>query len=425
MRMQMSGFEIASLTDRGWTESGAGGHFFDGASRHLSPSGNGGARSISLGSAVTNTKIESPTFSEALVEHTGHVALSRSGITSAIEFRSGSTLIADIQINGSAQVEIRVGGSLEDTSTETLTAFSFELLSWRYRMLDAGGIFEVFLNDDLTTPVASFSGDTKPGAETTIDNVRLSDDDGSNFDDYAINALTMRYDGGSGGVPAAGETITGGTSGATAKIGSVEAGSDATTGRLFLHTLSGTFQDNEAITSSGTMNAVNDSPAAQTAGAGSVAGLEANSGIPSTLGFQLLQNPDSDGQFTELTAVPGGGNNYLEVDDWDSAMPADSDNRVEGGSDGLRDFYGTQDGSSGFTGVNCVEAILWAARQGTVINNIQPGVGDGSSQAYGAAQALTPTFEEKSEVFDTNPLTGVSWVTGDIAALEVGARVLT
>ena len=428
MRMLMRGFEVASLTDRGWTETGAGGHSFDTMDPNLSPAGNGGLRAIILGSMVMETKIESPTLAEALVEHTGHVALRRNGFsTPKIELRSGSTVIADIRVNTAmGQVEIYVNAVLQDTSTETLTTSTWYFLTWRYRMLDSGGLFEVFLADDLTTPVASFSGDTKPGAETTIDNVTLSSSDGDYFDDFAINALTMRYDGGSGGVPVAGETVTGAASGATALIGSVESGSDATSGRLFLYTLSATaFNDNEQITTGGTFDAFNDSPADETAGAGSIAGLEANSGLPSSLGYQRLQNPNAVGQFTELNAVPGGGDNFDEVDDWAAGTAASSTTRTESGTNNAKDFYGTEDGSSGFTGVNAVEAIAWSARQGTVINNIEPGIGDGASQAYGTKQALSTSFEEKTHVFDVNPLTGVSWVVGDLAALEVGARVST
>lgn len=88
--------------------------------------------------------------------------------------------------------------------------------------------------------------------------------DGTRF--YPLNAdgtFELAYDAKAGDF-AAGETLTGGTSAATATIYSVEDNGDGT-GTLFLTDVSGTFQDNEALTDSDTGDATANGAAAQAA----------------------------------------------------------------------------------------------------------------------------------------------------------------
>jgi len=63
-----------------------------------------------------------------------------------------------------------------------------------------------------------------------------------------IGVYKLSWDGGGGGVPTRGETITGGTSSATAEILNVMAGSTAASGTAYVKDISGTFQDDEAVT---------------------------------------------------------------------------------------------------------------------------------------------------------------------------------
>jgi len=77
----------------------------------------------------------------------------------------------------------------------------------------------------------------------------------------------LAYDGGSGGAPATGETVTGGTSGATATVWRVTG--TGTSGTMWIYGIAtGPFQDNEAITSSGTMNALVNQTTAESSALG-------------------------------------------------------------------------------------------------------------------------------------------------------------
>jgi hypothetical protein len=125
------------------------------------------------------------------------------------------------------------------------------------------------------------------------------------FDDIGANSLTLRYDGGSGGVPVAGNTLTAG-GGQTAVIQGYEG--NATSGVLTIANPSGAFADNDTLSDGGTFAALVDAPTAAF-----VNGLEPNSG---RLGdeFIVAVVPNGAGAFTQLTPT-GSANNWDNVND--------------------------------------------------------------------------------------------------------------
>lgn len=124
------------------------------------------------------------------------------------------------------------------------------------------------------------------------------------FDDIGANSLTLRYDGGSGGVPVAGNTLTAG-GGQTAVIQGYEG--DATSGVLTIANPSGAFSDGDTLSDGGTFAAVVDAPTAAF-----VDGLEPNSGRMHNE-YIVAVVPDGAGAFTQLT--PTGGANFDNVND--------------------------------------------------------------------------------------------------------------
>jgi len=89
-----------------------------------------------------------------------------------------------------------------------------------------------------------------------------------------IGVYTLTWDAGAGGVPTRGETITGGTSGATAEILNVVTGSTTTAGTAYVKTIGGTppFEENEDVTTATLTAGKLNHPAGTT-------GLDATSGL--------------------------------------------------------------------------------------------------------------------------------------------------
>ena len=115
-----------------------------------------------------------------------------------------------------------------------------------------------------------------------------------------INAMyspaSLAYDGGSEAF-VVGETVTGGTSGASAVI--QEISGDATSGVLFLGAITGTFTDNEAITGSGSGAAL----ANGTNGPGLITGRERDA-LGVTIDFKLT--PSVGATYVEVWLDIGG-----------------------------------------------------------------------------------------------------------------------
>ena len=125
------------------------------------------------------------------------------------------------------------------------------------------------------------------------------------FDDVGVNSLTLRYDGGTGGVPVAGNTLTAG-GGQTAVIQGYEG--DATSGVLTIAVPSGAFADGDTLSDGGTFAAVVNAPTAAF-----LDGLEPNSGRMGNE-FIVTLKPTGAGALTQLTPT-GSSNNWENVDD--------------------------------------------------------------------------------------------------------------
>lgn len=402
MRILQFGAELPLDVD-GWTdESGMmSGYYRDTMTRRQASSGVGGAASLyGWGPGVARRA-----FGRQLVEVWARYCVMLGSLGTPfvnLRFLQGATDVAELRVNASAQVELYVDGVLVDTATEVLAASTWYVLTTRFRMTASGGLFECFLDHDLVNPIASFTGDCDPSLLGYLDGLELRIDSGW-ADDLAVHTPTLSFEAASGGSPV-GLTITGASSGAQAVVTAVEG---VSAGRVFLRSLAGTFVADEAVSGGGWSATL-------------VGGLEANSGAPSSHGYVVVLAPSGEGAFTDCSPSMVG-DNWANVDDWGSAGSTDDASFVESVTDGARDRY-TVSVPTGFTGINAVEVVARAQRQGDVINGIELLLHADSVEHAGAFEALSTTWATHRTLMDVRPDTGEAWAPGDLADLEVGFR---
>ena len=137
-----------------------------------------------------------------------------------------------------------------------------------------------------------------------------------------VGVYTLTWDGGVGGVPLRGETITGGTSSATAVVINVVTGSTTAAGTIYVDTIGGTppFQENEAVTTTTLTSGTLNHPTGTT-------GLDATSGLvfdvttvavsdTSTFGTDFDKTDDYvlDSDSGRIYIVPGGALDEIAED---------------------------------------------------------------------------------------------------------------
>ena len=251
---------------------------------------------------------------------------------------------------------------------------------------DTLGVFKVWIDDVL---IIDFSGDTLDGT-TEMGKLILSGNDTPYWDDIAVNSITMRYDTEASGPFSLDETITGGTSGATADITILQ--DDGTTGVLTLHGWDGTaFVDGETITGgTSSTTAKVDAP-----NAAYVNGFEPNSGRIGNE-FIIAIAPNANGTTSGLTGSDGNStDNYLLVDEIVStASPADY---VDATAVNQKDTYkGDVSGSlpTAVSAISYLGTATYAQSSLTGIDGLLPVVRisttdyDGDRTALGAGYAL-------------------------------------
>lgn len=241
---------------------------------------------------------------------------------------------------------------------------------------------------------------------------------GPRFDDIGCNSVTIRYDGGTGSAPLAGETITGGTSGATAVITAVRAGSDATSGTLVLENWDSTaFQDNEALTSA-SLTALVDAP-----NAAFVDGLEPNS---KRLGNEFIGSslPNGAGTTTQLT--PSTGSNWQNVDD----MPAVDSNYNNATALNQMDTY-VLDASTEIPTYAEITAVATAVRAQsslTGIDGYEHVLRVSGTDYFSDRLALASSWDGDVLGWALNPATGAGWTRAALVAglnnFEAGVRMI-
>jgi hypothetical protein len=363
MREKTLGFETRSGAGEGLvTTSGTLDFVSASPTAHKDFAGNGGSYSLQGNNSGTTVWYCYPFESGRFLRHyfmRWYVNLYSGQLLQLYSYNS-TTVILSVRISGSTGL-ITINNQAGTVLATSVGALG--LSTW-YRINvevyhATSGFVKVYVDDDaFTTPFVQYSGDTRGtgGVLTTIDRIGSSFGAGAAdlgaLDDVAVNSITLRYDGGVGTIPSAGQTVEVSGSGArSAVITSVEG--TAASGILVLENYSATLlplADNTAITitASGWTGAVNAPLAVH------VNGLEAQSGHPKT-GFVFELPPTGAGSVTGLT--PSTGSNYACVDE----RPASTTDYVSDTVDQDYDLYAH--GSLPATAAVVVAVVPWAYAQ--------------------------------------------------------------
>lgn len=293
----------------------------------------------------------------------------------------------------------------------TFSVFRFEI---RVRIADVGGLIEVYVNDNgtYTSPKVSFSGDTKPGADTTIDSFGVGILTTAFLDDWCVNSITLKYDGLTGGTFSAGDTITA-AGGGSATVTSDEV--NGTEGVLVIHNWNGTdFINNESFDNGGGVSGSVDAP-----NSSYVYGLEPNSWGPGD-GFVVALVPNANGATTQLSGSDGNQTNNYEL--VDEIPPDDNTSYVYAVADGEFDTYGMSNLPASADTINSVNVVTWASKDGAVINNVEHMLRISSTDYSGSAKSLPVSYDNVSTIFDLSPATADSFTASEINSLEAGLK---
>jgi hypothetical protein len=106
-----------------------------------------------------------------------------------IKWFSGTTELGSIRCNSTTGfVEVYTGtATLQTTGNKPLPAQIYYVIEIHVKISDAGGIIEYKIDGVLQSSY-TFSGDTKPGADTTVDHIRLGmAANNATFDDFTLN----------------------------------------------------------------------------------------------------------------------------------------------------------------------------------------------------------------------------------------------
>lgn len=109
-----------------------------------------------------------PALSEVYLQYGWLTTNNWTGTTFVL--RSGGTALVSLTRNAAGYLEIRSGsgGTLLATGITPITTDKWYLVELHYKLADSGGIAELRLDGNLE---CTFNGDTKPGNETTFDNL--------------------------------------------------------------------------------------------------------------------------------------------------------------------------------------------------------------------------------------------------------------
>lgn len=407
--------EAGSLALSGWIVHSSAQTWDTGAPHKITKGGveYGGTYVLKNSSSGTNRGIKSPTKTNGAKEYYGKIFWKMGQTDSDLQWRfadGAGTTTMNVQVSNGGEILV-----IDQTGTILSTGFlptssCWYLLELHVIMDGTSGIME-FKIDGVV--IGTVSGAISVGDGSGMKSMHLTGADTTYIDDAGCNVITMRYDGGTAGsAPAAGETLTGGTSGATLVVTHLLSG-NATAGTVMGHLWDGTaFQDNEAVTSSGTLVAVINAPT------GFTNGFEPNSGW---LGNTLVArfDPTADGNTSGLTNSAGDSiNNWSYVDDLGGA------DFVKATAANQRDTYVMSVSAGLPAAASCTVAHVSAY---TYAESVLAGV-DGvslvlrySGTDYDSTRnALTSAYLPYSASYDTRPDGDAVWDHAAAVAIENG-----
>ncbi len=175
-RIFIDGFESGGLDL--WDNIGSG------ASAIAAPAGMDGSYAGQVG--TTNAFLEKALIAAAeyYAAFLSKITFTYAVSTSICQFKSGSTILVDIKRNGSSgRIEAYRGSTIIATGTIVLNVNQLYHLQIRANIHDTTGVVQVKVDGVLDL---DFSGDTKPGADTTINAFQMGQ--------TTINPMTIQFD---------------------------------------------------------------------------------------------------------------------------------------------------------------------------------------------------------------------------------------
>lgn len=328
--------------------------------------------------------------------------------TSINFLRGGSEYQGGLELNEGNAIRFIRGESGASPTTLALGTTGYipeDLYSWccmRYFVDNSTGLIQLRVHAYANLHL-SFSGDTQAsGTFANVDGVRFYmagvANDGR-LDDFYAFARTLYYSGGSGTIPAAGDLITDGTTGATCRVDFVE-GTNVT-GVLVVYSVTdgASFGSGNTISNGGGWSATADNALGN-----DQAGLWVNEvfGMAGALSSDIT---------ADWTGATGGGAHYTQVNDWvDTATYVFSDTA------GQVDEYGTTAPSIP-AGTPIVGLIIsaWAQNNGSpTVTHVSLGYDSGGTNEDGPEQVMPSNYARVDTYWSYNPITGSAFTLLEI-----------
>lgn len=323
-----------------------------------------------------------------------------------IGLSSGSTAQIAAQVGSAASQAVRGLTTLVGVAGGGHGAVNATWGVWRSRMLiaNANGICQIRLNAD-TVNAVDFSGDTQDTGVNYADNIYLRGGSASalnlSYDDIIVQAPSILVTGASGS-PAAGTTLTGGISGATAIVSDW----DSIRNVLWVYSWNGIpFQNGETISGGGfsaTVSAPNGS---------FVNGFEPNSFWPDIVGWYVqTYRPTANGATIQLTPT-GSLTNVLNIND-NPTNVTDFNSALSGAAE--TDRYGTFGSvSAGVTQIRAVQPTPLVELGGAYLTFTAGLTDTTGTQTF--LQSLPATLSARGQAFNYRA-DRTAWTTSDVPA---------
>ncbi len=131
--------------------------------------------------------------------------------------------------------------------------------------------------------------------------------------------------------------------------------------------------------------------------------------------------PNGNGTYSQLTNSAGNStNNYTYVDE----HPYAGADYVGSATIGQKDTYAISDLPAGVSTVYAMQVTGVMAKSDATLAQARYVVRSGGSDYGGTSRALSTSYVTYSDVFTTDPATGVAWTPAGINAVETGMEVM-
>jgi hypothetical protein len=423
MREWLVGFETGNITAESLTLVAGGAFLFSTTTIHTDRAGAGGLRAGRCSTSGDGTYRNTYPLAHTAREWYGRIfmyfelaeALGTAPYFFGFRFRSTTGNEFGFRYDPPNTFTLFRGTS----TTVATVAFSglkynqYQQLEWRYVADGANGRFDLFIDPlaDYSNPILSFVGNTV-AASAAINNFEIFGRQGF-FDDLAINSVTLGITA-SAGAFNVGDTVTGGTSGATVLITSA----NPTT--LWCWSWNGTpFVDGETVTSTSGGTATVVAPSGAYAN-----GFTPNSSYARN-GFQVRRPPTAAGNTSQLqnSASAPATNNWQYVDE----VPPNTTDWTTSSTPNQYDTYAVGPLPASAVSVKALRVYNYALTTNAgVIGNYNNVLRTGGTDYFGPDIPLTAAYAcLQRDIWNVSPATNEPFTVAAVNSSQPGFRVRT